>query len=40
MKELLKKITVKFFVALGVAILLYPFTTAVIIMLAYKLRGH
>lgn len=40
MKELLKKITFKFFVALGVAILLYPFTTAIIITLAYKLRGH
>lgn len=40
MKELLKKITIKLFAALAVAILLYPFTTAIVLMLAYKLRGH
>ena len=40
MKELLKKITTKLFIALGIAVLLYPFTTALLLTLAFKLRGH
>lgn len=40
MKEAFKKLTIKILAALAIATLLYPFTTAIIIMLAYKLRGH
>ena len=40
MKEQFKKLIIKILAVIAIATLLYPFTTAIIITLAYKLRGH
>lgn len=40
MKELAKKIMIKALAVLAIAVLLYPFTAAAILTLAFKLRGH
>ena len=39
MKELLKKITIKMFIAIAIGTLLYPFTFGRLLILIWKLGG-